>query len=68
MSVCLCVAFFNEDGLCDIDRLYMDRSEIYRGMSRNRLEVATTNISDGMDGKLEIGRKKHRFFRSICPN
>ena len=35
----------------------MDRSEIYRGMSRNRLEVATTNISDGMDGKPDTGRE-----------
>ena len=43
----------------------MDRSEIYRGMSRNRLEVATTNISATINriaDAIGIKRSKMAFF------
>ena len=40
----------------------MDRSGIYRGMSRNRLEVATTNISAAINRNADaIGEKRSKM-------
>ena len=54
--------------MSDIHHIYMDRSEIYRGMSRNRLEVGPTNSSVGINRNADaIGEKpaKKAFFSSF---
>ena len=51
--------------MCNIEHIYMDRMEIYRGMSRNRLEVSATNSSAGINRNADaIGEKpaKMAFF------
>ena len=69
LSVCCgWIHVFKEDGLSDIHHIYMDRSEIYRGMSRNRLEVGPTNSSAGINRNADaIGEKtaKKPFFSSF---
>ena len=57
--------FFKKGGLSDIHHLYMDRSRIYQGMSRNRLEVGPTIILAGINRNADaIGEKpsKMAFF------
>ena len=54
--------------MADIDDIYMDRTEIYQGMSRNRLEVGPTNSSAGINRNANaIGEKpaKMTFFSSF---
>ena len=68
LSVCGGIHVFKKGGLADIHHLYMDRMEIYRGMSRNRLEVGPTNSSAGINRNADaIGEKpaKMAFFRGF---
>ena len=65
MSVRGWIHVFKEGGMSDIHHIYMDRSEIYQGMSRNRLEVGPTNSSAGINRNADaIGEKpaKMAFF------
>ena len=58
MFVCGGIHVFKEGGMSDIHHIYMDRSEIYQGMSRNRLEVGQTNSSAGINRNADAIREK----------